>query len=196
MVLQRKLPSVKANIMPGAKSKKFVFNNHADGLYPLVLDVIEYISQKEKIDDDTVSKLKLILVELLTNSLKHSGGEKTTLEITTTGGQIIIKKTDRGNGLAIHCGENLLEWPLPGKHHANKVLTVYADANAILKAKLLNNCCLQFFIDETEQPGPLDINTLTEHFGLMIITRACDVFEYGFDIDTCTNTFTVSLKLN
>ena len=180
--------------MPGAQSKKFVFNNHADGLYPLVTEVIEYIIQKEKIADDTIAKLKLVLVELLTNSLKHSGGEKTTIEVATKGDQITIKKTDSGNGLAIRCNGNLLEWPLPGKHHANRVLTVYTDANVILKAKLTNNCCLQFFIEETEQTGPLDINALTEHFGLMIITRACQTFVYEFDIDSCTNNFTASIN--
>jgi two-component sensor histidine kinase len=180
--------------MAAAQSKKFVFNNHADGLYPLVTEVIEYITQKEKIGDDTVSKLKLVLVELLTNSLKHSGGDKTTIEVATKGNQITIKKTDSGKGLTIRCGENLLEWPLPGKHHANRMLIVYTDANAVLKAKLTNNCCLQFFIEETEQTGPLDINALTEHFGLMIITRACQAFVYEFDIHSCTNNFTVSIN--
>lgn len=194
MVRRLRQLNVKANMMPGAQSKKFVFNNHADGLYPLVTEVIAYITQKEKISDDTISKLKLILVELLTNSLKHSGGEKTTLEVATNGTQLTIKKTDSGNGLAIRYEENLLEWPLPGKHHANRILTVYTDSNAILKAKLTNNCCLQFFIEETEQTGPLDINALTEHFGLMIITRACHTFGYEFDIDSCTNTFTASIN--
>ncbi|MFA6248892.1 MAG: hypothetical protein WC615_18255 [Mucilaginibacter sp.] len=179
--------------MANTTTQKFVFNNQADGLYPLVTDVMAHITQQQKTDEDTITKLKLVLVEFLTNSLKHSGAEETTIEITTTGNQITIRKTDRGNGLAIRCNGNLLEWPLPGKHHANRVLTVYANADAILKAKLTNNCGLQFFIEETEQTGQLDINTLTEHFGLLIITRASNTFAYEFDIDSCTNSFTASV---
>ncbi|RYU92109.1 ATP-binding protein [Mucilaginibacter terrigena] len=178
--------------MPGTVSKKYVFNNNADGMYPLVLTIIEDLGQ---INEHTAFKVKMILVELITNSLKHSGQGDTTIAITASGNIITIKKTDTGNGLAVRCGNNLLEWPLPGKHHAGKIITVYNDSSAVLKAKLHNNCMLLFFIEETEETDPIDINSLAEHFGLMIITRACDKFEYGFDIDTCTNSFTVSLTV-
>jgi anti-sigma regulatory factor (Ser/Thr protein kinase) len=179
--------------MPGSRSKKFVFNNDADGLYPLVLAVIEYVRQNIQIDESTEFKLKMILVELLTNSLKHSGQDNTVLKIGTAGNKTSIRKTDTGNGLAVRCGENLLEWPLPGKHHTDEIITIYSDSSAILKAKLHNNCCLRFFIEETEETNPINISSLAEHFGLMIITRACDTFDYEFDIDTCTNRFTVTL---
>jgi anti-sigma regulatory factor (Ser/Thr protein kinase) len=178
--------------MPGTHSKKYLYSNNADGLYPLVLTIMEDIGQ---VNDGASFKLKIILVELLTNSLKHSGQDKTTIEVTASGNNITIKKTDTGNGLAVRCSDYLLEWPLPGMHHTNKVLIVYTDAGAILKAKLSDNCNLHFFIEESEETDTIDINSLAEHFGLMIITRACDVFEYRFDIDTCTNIFTVSLTV-
>jgi len=135
----------------------------------------------------------MILVELLTNSLKHSGQDNTVLKVGTAGNKISIRKTDTGNGLAVRCGENLLEWPLPGRHHTDEIITIYSDSSAVLKAKLHNNCCLRFFIEETEETNPVNISSLAEHFGLMIITRACDTFDYEFDIDTCTNCFTVTL---
>jgi anti-sigma regulatory factor (Ser/Thr protein kinase) len=178
--------------MPDTVIKKYVFNNNADGLYPLVLAIIEDIGG---VDEETAFRLKMILVELLTNSLKHSGEDETTLEVTASGHNIIIKKTDTGNGLVVRCGDYLLEWPLPGNHHAGKIITVYNDSGAVLKARLQNNCCLEFFIEETEELDAIDINSLAEHFGLMIVTRACDTFEYAFDIDTCTNSFTVSLTV-
>jgi anti-sigma regulatory factor (Ser/Thr protein kinase) len=179
--------------MPGSRSKKFVFNNDADGLYPLVLAAIEYVRQNLQIDESTEFKLKMILVELLTNSLKHSGQDNTVLKVGTAGNKISIRKTDTGNGLAVRCGENLLEWPLPGRHHTDEIITIYSDSSAILKAKLHNNCCLRFFIEDTEETDPVNISSLAEHFGLMIITRACDTFDYEFDINTCTNCFTVTL---
>ncbi|MDB5126255.1 ATP-binding protein [Mucilaginibacter sp.] len=181
--------------MPGSVSKKFVFNNNTDGLYPLVLAVIEYVRQNIQVDESTEFKLKMILVELLTNSLKHSGQDNTVLKIRTAGNKISIRKTDKGNGLAVRCGENLLEWPLPGRHHTDEIITIYSDSSAILKAKLHNNCCLRFFIEEVEETNPVNISSLAEHFGLMIITRACDTFDYEFDIDTCTNNFIIALAV-
>lgn len=178
--------------MAGSSLNKFVFNNIADEIYALAMAVIEYTGQK---DDATVSKLKMILVELLTNSLKHSGQEESIIEVETSGNNITIKKIDAGNGFALRCGDNLMEWPLPGRHHTDEIVTIYSDNGAILKANLESNCALQFFIEEAEEPGIIDIDSLSEHFGLMIITRSCDKFTYTFDIDTCTNTFSVSLSV-
>jgi anti-sigma regulatory factor (Ser/Thr protein kinase) len=181
--------------MPDVNTKTFVFNNQADGLYPLVMDIVAYIQQYTKVSEATTAKLKMILVELLTNALKHAGQSTTTIKVELTGNKVIIQKTDTGNGLAIRFGDSLLEWPLPGVHHAGHTITVYNDSNAVLKAKLQDNCTLQFFIEETEGTGPVDINTLAEHFGLMIITRSCDVFHYHFEIDTCSNNFIVSITV-
>lgn len=181
--------------MPGIHTKNFVFNNQADGLYPLTIEVVKYTQQHTQISETTQANLKMILVELLTNALKHARQSDTTLKIELTGDKINIQKTDSGNGLAISSGDNLLEWPLPGMHYAGNIITIYNDANAMLKAKLQDNCNLQFFIEETEEINPIDINNLAEHFGLMIITRSCDTFTYHFDIDTCSNNFIASLTV-
>jgi anti-sigma regulatory factor (Ser/Thr protein kinase) len=182
--------------MPDINTKTFVFNNQADGLYPLVIEITTYIQQHTKVNEATQAKLKMILVELLTNALKHASQTTTTIKIELTGGdRIVIQKTDTGNGLAIQCGNNLLEWPLPGVHHTDNIITIYSDSNATLKAKLKDNCNLQFFIEEIEEAGPIDINNLAEHFGLMIITRAADTFTYHFDINTCSNHFVVSIAV-
>jgi anti-sigma regulatory factor (Ser/Thr protein kinase) len=181
--------------MPDINAKNFVFNNKADGLYTLVTDVIEYLQQHAEISESTQAKLKMILVELLTNALKHANQSNTILKVELAGDRIIIQKTDTGNGMAIHNGDDLLEWPLPGIHHAGNIITIYNDSNTLLKAKLQDNCNLQFFVEETEEADPIDINSLAEHFGLMIITRSCDVFMYNFDINTCTNNFIVTMAV-
>lgn len=181
--------------MPDINTKTFVFNNQADDLYPLVIEITTHIQQHAKVNETTQAKLKMILVELLTNALKHARQSITTIKVELTGNGIVIQKTDTGNGLAIQCGNNLLEWPLPGVHHTGTVITIYGDSNAVLKVKLHDNCDLQFFIEETPVGGPIDINSLAEHFGLMIITRAADTFTYHFDIDTCSNNFVVSVTV-
>ncbi|MES2062083.1 MAG: ATP-binding protein [Bacteroidota bacterium] len=181
--------------MPDINTKAFVFNNHADGLYTLVTDMITYIQQHAQVSEATTARLKMIMVELLTNALKHANQSATAIKVELTGDKVSIQKKDSGNGLAILCGDNLLEWPLPGVHHAGEIITIYSNGDATLKANLKDNCTLQFFIEETENADPVDINTLAEHFGLMIITRACDAFTYHFDVDTCSNNFIVSIAL-
>jgi anti-sigma regulatory factor (Ser/Thr protein kinase) len=181
--------------MPDINTKTFLFNNHADGLYPLVTDMIAYVHQYAQVSEAITARLKMIMVELLTNAIKHANQSTTAIKVELTGNKVSIQKKDPGNGLAILCGENLLEWPLPGVHHAGKIITIYNNGDTALKAKLKDNCNLQFFIEETENVHPVDINTLAEHFGLMIITRACDTFTYHFDVDSCTNNFIGSVTL-
>jgi anti-sigma regulatory factor (Ser/Thr protein kinase) len=185
--------NIKADSMPRIKTKDFVFNNQAAGLYPLVTDIIAYIQKHAQVNEGTQAKLKMILVELLTNALKHTSQSIAIIKVELTEGSIVIQKTDTGNGLAIQCDNNLLEWPLPGVHHAGTIITIYNNSNAVLKAKLQDNCNLQFFIEETSETDPIDINSLAEHFGLMIITRAANTFTYCFDIDNCSNNFFISL---
>jgi len=181
--------------MPDINTKTFVFDNHADGLYPLVTDMIAYIHQHAQVSEATTQRLKVTMIELLTNALKHASQSATAIKVELTEDKVSIQKKDTGNGLAIFCHQNFMEWPLPGVHHTGKVITIYSNGDATLKANLKDNCTLQFFIEETENTDPVDINTLAEHFGLMIITRACNTFTYYFDVDTCSNNFIISISL-
>lgn len=180
--------------MPEIISKDFIFNNHAGELYLLAVDIIDHVKETG-ISENTESKLKMILIELLTNSLKHAKHNQTLINVTLNGDEITLKKMDGGNPLCLASAEGLLEWPLPGRHHTGKVIPVYADIDSVLKCRLHDNCRVAFFIEETEltNAADSDINNLTEHFGLMIITRACGLFEYEFNIENCTNNFIVTL---
>jgi anti-sigma regulatory factor (Ser/Thr protein kinase) len=184
--------------MPGESSKKFVFNNNADALYPLSMDIVEYVKQKINPDEAVIQKLKMVLIELLTNAIKHSGNNEAIIEVSTTANSIILKKTDQGNTFATNTNTNSikLEWPLPGNHHTGRVVSIYGDDNYTLKGKLENNCNISFFIEEDINTEVVDnaILFLPEHFGLMIITRACKSFMYQFDIDTCTNNFIATIN--
>lgn len=182
--------------MPRELSKKFVFNNNADVLYPLSADIVEYVKQKVNPDEATIQKLKMVLIELLTNAIKHCGNSETIIEVSTTAHSIILQKTDQGNTFATNTNSIEMEWPLPGNHHTGRVVNIYGDDNYTLKGKLEDNCSINFFIEEHINIEVVDnaILFLPEHFGLMIITRACKSFMYQFDIDTCTNNFIATIN--
>jgi anti-sigma regulatory factor (Ser/Thr protein kinase) len=101
-------------------SKQLIFGHTADELYPLVIEGVEFLQQESDASDDTLTKVKLVLMELLTNALKHSGGGQTEVWLHTDQENITIKKTDTGNPLVIYCGGIKYEWPLPGNHQAGR----------------------------------------------------------------------------
>jgi two-component sensor histidine kinase len=180
--------------MADALSKSFIFDNTAGELYPLTMDVIDFLRQDGRVNDALVRKLKLVLMELLTNSLKHSGGEQNNIQVEVFADEITIIKSDKGNTLKIYSGGIKYEWPLPGNHQCGRTICIYSDGTANINGVIKNNCSVQFLVEDADDRG-LAIESLPEHFGLMIIARACNTFSYEFDIDTCTNKFIATIAL-
>ncbi|MBD1364605.1 hypothetical protein IDJ77_12365 [Mucilaginibacter sp. ZT4R22] len=180
--------------MAAGVPKQLIFGHTAEELYPLVVEGVEFLQRESDTDDDTLTKVKLVLMELLTNALKHSGGGQTEVWLHVDQSDIIIKKNDTGNPLVIYCGGIKHEWPLPGNHQAGRIICAYSGNGSNLNAAVKNNCLVQFLVEETG-PEETDLLRLPEHFGLMIIARACSSFAYEFNIDTCTNTFTAVIPL-
>ncbi|WP_374949292.1 ATP-binding protein [Mucilaginibacter sp.] len=179
----------------GTVTKRFVFNNRAEDLYNVHVEVIDYLTTEAGLDDSANFKLKVVLTELLTNGIKHSGCDKSIIETCIQPDSIRIKKTDAGNSFSASFNGCSYRWPLPGRHFNDTIIHLYGDDNYLLKAKNQNNYRLVFFIEEQPQlSAGNEINNLSEHFGLMIIARACDGFSYEFDIDTCSNNFTATFK--
>ncbi|MEO7214399.1 ATP-binding protein [Mucilaginibacter sp.] len=180
--------------MAATVSKQLTFNHTADELYPLVLEGVDFLQHGAGVAGDTLTKVKLVLMELLTNALKHSDGGKTEIELYLDPENITIKKNDTGNPLVVYSGGIKHEWPLPGNHQAGRTVCVYSWNGCNLSIALKNNCRAEFLVEETG-PEQTDLLNLPEHFGLMIIARACSSFEYEFEIDTCKNEFTAVIPL-
>jgi hypothetical protein len=183
--------------MHTVETARFAFGNKAEQLYPLTMEILGHIKSEVAIDESTTQKARMVLIELLTNAIKHGGAAECTLEIITAEDKIIIKKTDIGDALAMRSEGLLYQWPLPGVHQGGRSIAIYGDGTCILKAQLPNGCRARFIIEEcpNTKPAADALYNLPEHFGLMIITRACLAFEYEFDIATCTNNFTATLAV-
>jgi len=183
--------------MAGVKSKQFIFDNQPTGLYPLMADIITFIQQDALTDDAVIQKTKMILIEFLTNAIKHCGDAKTFVEIGLTAVELVIKKKDAGNAVSFEIGGSRYIWPLAGVPRPGTHFSIYDHYGCKLMAFIKDECNLRFWVEEPEFADDPDFDAmqLPEHFGLMIIARASNRFEYFFDRHNCTNNFIATVAL-
>ncbi|AYL95855.1 hypothetical protein [Mucilaginibacter celer] len=179
--------------------KKFVFNNETEGIYPLTLQITDYIKNiaEQFIDEDVSFRVRTILIELLTNSLKHHSEQTTLIEVSLKNNKLSIKKLDKGQPFQIKTRQYLLKWPLPLDVLKKNEIAVYGDDFGTLKGRLKNSNKLEFYTEDVDVQY-VDrevIKGLNEHYGLMIITRASDVFNYEYKPGTGANNFTSIIQL-
>ncbi|MEO3406867.1 hypothetical protein AAFN85_23325 [Mucilaginibacter sp. CAU 1740] len=179
--------------------KKFIFNNETEGIYPLTLQITDYIKSiaARFIDDDLSFRIRTILIELLTNSLKHHSDHVTHIEVSLKNNQLLLKKLDKGLPLQIKTRHDLLKWPLPVELLDKSEIAVYGDDFGTLKGRLKSSNKLEFYTEDIDLQY-VDrevINGLNEHYGLMIITRASDMFNYEYKPETGANNFTSIIQL-
>lgn len=179
--------------------KKFVFNNETEGIYPLTVQIIDYIKNlaKDIVDDHTDFRIKTILIELLTNSLKHMGHDVTRIGIDLKSNKLYISKQDKGRPLQINTRQALLTWPLTNSKFAQNEIAIYGDDFGTLKGRVKNSNHLEFFTEDfdVQYVNKETIMGLNEHYGLMIIARASDTFIYKHKPGTGVNTFTSVIEL-
>lgn len=179
--------------------KKFVFNNETEGIYPLTVQIISYIKNiaKDIVDDDAGFRIKIILLELLTNSLKHMGDDVTRIGIDLKNDKLYISKQDKGRPLQINTRQALLTWPLTQSKFTQNEIAIYGDDFGTLKGRVKNSNQLEFFTEDFDvrYVDRETIMGLNEHYGLMIIARASDAFNYKHKPGTGVNTFTSIIEL-
>jgi len=179
--------------------KKFVFNNETEGIYPLTVQIISYIKDiaKDIVDDDADFRIKTILIELLTNSLKHMGTDVTNIRIDLKSNKLYISKQDKGKPLQINTRQAILTWPLLNNKFAQNEIAIYGDDFGTLKGRVKNSNHLEFFTEDfdVQYVSKEAVMGLSEHYGLMIIARASDAFDYKHKPGTGANIFTSVIEL-
>jgi hypothetical protein len=167
--------------------KLFDFNNANGNLVPVLKQMLEFIGTNLPAHagiEKTVFNSRVILTELLTNSLKHSGSKSSLVHITINRLNVIITKTDHGKPLSLLGHNQLIPCKIP---ITNDILhTLYATAES--------NQQLCFTCEENNMEDILAIDDIVEHFGLLIITKAADNFTYNYDCIAKSNIFNVILS--
>lgn len=176
--------------------KSFIFHNKAEGLASVVRSCVEYIEEQNEflgVPAAFHSKIKWAITELLINGAKHSGSEKSRLNLKFTESDLTIEKVDSGNPLALKVNEGTqkLQWPLP-ETFTNQHFEVYRNGMDSLRVFTESEKSAFFIVEELEdEEMPLLLVNTSEHFGLMIIAKSSDQFTYAYESKSGKNIFSI-----
>lgn len=149
-----------------------------------IKQLIELVKQYVSLKTSVERNYKLILVELITNTIKHvKKGEGSNLELYFDDPRIEIIKTDKSYTLVF----DNMTMPF---NSFNKHLTVFLSGN---KHDILVLDYYKFQFLERQQQELNSLETLPEHYGLKIITAASEKFIYEYKPSTKENIFSVSM---
>ena len=161
---------------------------------PLIEECCSFISDIKHFSDDfsRTSKFKLVIMELLTNAIKHCNSTS-YLEIHIQDHQLLIRKIDCGKKFSFLDDESKEDYQFP--------IATFKEP-FLINALLGNNYKLSLLIKsenhiEFLEPPEIDylaINEIPENFGLMIIRKCVDVFQYYYEEKTFSNIFEVTFK--
>jgi hypothetical protein len=160
--------------------------DHPDDIQSYIFEVLDELSKHMTLTEDLERKVKLILIELITNSIKHSSDPEALLQLTITQPTLTIEKIDVGLQIIFEGAEQI-----PFKE-IDKTMQVSFSKNNSHDIKITDHYKFRFLDNYKDN---LSIDHFPEHFGFFIITVASDSFEYEHDPESKTNTFIVQVNL-
>ncbi len=140
-------------------------------------------------DFKRLSKFKLVIMELLTNAMKHTKAVS-FLELEIEENEIVIRKIDTGSKFSfsdsktgkVHC------FPLTDFEYPTQIMAVFGD-NYTLDIIIKNENLIEFLEPiEVDYQSPQD---LPENYGLMVIRQCSTSFHYHYNVPEGKNTFEV-----
>lgn len=144
--------------------REFVFNNDSLAMYPLLNEIISFL--KTHLPSGQygfkISNCKQILIELLTNAVKHSNTGTTIITICINDVSIEITKRDKGRKFYLNNSTNGLPLSCPlEKKYIGERIKIYEDDNSNLYGVIKNENRIAFEIGEcsigkgrTDSNGP------------------------------------------
>ncbi|PST83369.1 hypothetical protein C7T94_12390 [Pedobacter yulinensis] len=159
----------------------------ADGLYQVSSSVLEKLRSYGVHNAGLLRKVRLVLIEMATNFLKHVTDARARMLVTLDVEQLTICKTYTGSPLRFFCEEAGFPFPAGttelhisfGKNN-NHLIAVQGPYSF----RFLNP-----LVDETS------IELLPESYGLSIITHASERFVYAYEPQTHRNEFMAVLNI-
>lgn len=161
----------------------------------LCLEKINIKTENHPIKGPILSKIKWVITEMISNAVKHSGVDECKLKIQIDNDQLVIEKEDKGHPLVLGKKGHEIIWPLkekPGKTDFN----ICNNGMDMLKVRINDLNRALFFIEQLQAISmPELLVDTSEHFGLLIITKASDEFTYEYDSESNTNRFRTNFNL-
>ena len=160
--------------------------DHPDEIQSYIVGVLHQLGQYITLTQDLERRVKLILVELITNSIKHSTDPEALLQLTIKHPKLTIEKIDVGLQIVFEGAEQI-----PFKE-VDKTLQVSFSENNSHDIIVTDHYKFKFLDNYKDE---MSINHFPEHFGFFIITVASDSFEYEHDPEFKKNTFIVQVNI-
>lgn len=161
--------------------------NDAAEILSFTNSVIAKINQYKKINSEQQGRIKMILIELVTNSIKHGNENIAQIKLVIDQPSLTIQKSEKG--LHIKFSSNSDQIPFTEIDQRIKISFSEENRHHI---QTLDKYKFKFLNPYLEG---LTIEHMPEHFGFYIITMASDSFIYQYDPEKKENSFLVHLNL-
>lgn len=175
------------------KSQKLILEIPAQiSSYRTFIDTCcNFVADFEPLSGDfkRLAKFKLVIMELLTNAMKHTKAIS-FLELEIGEDEISIRKIDAGSRFSFldsKTGKSYC-FPLTDFHYPTQMLAVFGD-NYSLDILIKNEDLIEFL--EPKEIDYLSAHELPENFGLMVIKQCASSFHYHYNVPDGRNTFEV-----
>ena len=178
--------------MSGKMFRQFVLPNTRETMIGSLMEIRAFINEflpAHAANADLSFKMEMVMTELLTNALKHVKDAETCIRIYLDDNYLTIEKTDFGTQFNPHNFADIFK-QTPGY----KILLTHDDLNSVY-AVLEMNDTVRFICEQKKNKNGIDINNIGEHFGMIIISRAAEVFTYHYDTASGLNRFNVRMRL-
>ncbi|WP_285008129.1 ATP-binding protein [Pedobacter faecalis] len=162
--------------------------NDPDQIYDYTEAVLKDILSYVELDIANQRNIKLILVELITNSIKHAPDGNSQLQLVIDEPQLSIQKLEKG----VQIEFSATSPQLPFKD-VDKVLKIsFSEEN---RHHIMPLDQYKFKFLNPYKDGPMSLDHMPEHFGFYIITLASDSFIYQYDPDLKENRYIVNMNI-
>lgn len=159
----------------------------ADEILSFTKSVLSKIMDCKELNIKQQRKIKLILIELVTNSIKHSTNADSRIKLIIDNPSLTIQKLEKG--LQIEFTSNEQQIPF---EEIDKTIKISFSKENKHHIQTLDKYKFKFLNPFAED---IDIEQMPEHFGFYIITLASDSFIYQYDPEAKENHYIVNIKI-
>ncbi len=160
---------------------------HTDEILSFTKSVLAKILSHKELTVAQQRRIKMIVIELVTNSIKHASGADSQIKLLIDHPTLTIQKLEKG--LQIEFTSSHQQIPF---EELDKTIRISFSEENKHHIKTLDKYKFKFLNPLTEG---LSIDDMPEHFGFYIITLASDSFIYQYDPDSNENQYIVRINI-
>jgi len=148
--------------------------------------VMQQVMNFRELDLATQRRIKMILIELVTNSIKHSGQSDSQIRLVVDEPSLTIQKKEKGVQIEFMSSEQQIPF-----EEIDKTIKISFSTENKHHVKTLDRYKFRF-LDPFKEG--LNLEHMPEHFGFYIITLASDSFVYQYDPEKKENHYIVNIN--